>query len=346
MPRSRIIPMISASAAHRCNRAVAARLPTFNPAPGLRNAHAQTLYGTLARRSPDLMTRVEEWTTPDDDFVMVHIIDPPARGAPIALLLHGLEGSARSPYVRGLGRQLRALGYGVVAFEQRSCSGRLNRARRLYHSGVTDDLAFVIGRIGARWPGAPVFAAGVSLGGNQLGRWLGTEAVPDFVRAAALVSPPFDLTVSGPHMDRRQIGYVRYFLRTLIPKALAKERQYPGCLDPRLVRSARDFDRFDTHATAALHGFADAQDYYRTVSCGQYLFDVRTPTLLVAASDDPFNPGTTLPRRVAESSPFLLPCFLPRGGHVGFVGGRMTRPRYWLESAIPSFFEAHRVAEA
>lgn len=321
-----------------------ARLPEFSPAPGTTNPHVQTLYGTLFRKPPPLAYLPEEWTTPDDDFLVIHIVQA-AEPGPVAILLHGLEGSAQSPYLVGLGHRLSALGYTVVTLEQRSCSGRLNRARRLYHSGVTDDLDFVVRRSIERWPGRPLFVFGVSLGGNQTGRWLGTHEVPEAVRAAVLVSPPFDLLVSGPHLDRRGPAYVRYFLRTLVPKALAKERQYPGCMDRERVRASKTFDDFDTHATAALHGFVDATDYYRKVSCGQYLSQVRTPTLLVASADDPFNPGTTLPRRTADASPYLVPCFLPRGGHVGFVSGRATRPRYWLDEAVTTFFEAHRALE-
>ena len=97
--------------------------------------------------------------------------------------------------------------------------------------------------------------------------------------------------------------------------------------------------------TAALHGFRDATDYYRQVSCGRYLPAARTPTLLLAAADDPFNPGTTLPRRAADASPFLVPRFTARGGHVGFVGGRPLGPRYWMDDEIVRFFEAHRATE-
>ena len=336
--------MISEQTAARRKRQARARWSAFAPARGLGNAHVQTLYGTFFRSPPPLPYRAETWTTPDDDFLVVHVAEAATPG-PLAILLHGLEGSAQSPYVLGLGRRLRQLGYSILALEQRSCSGRMNRQRRLYHSGVTDDLDFVVRTAAARWPGRPIFVGGVSLGGNQLGRWLGTHRAPDAIRAAAIVSAPFDLTVSGPHMDRRGIAYVRYFLRSLVPKALEKERQFPGCIDREKVRRSKTFDAFDTHATAALHGFADATDYYSKVGCGQYLGGTRVPTLLLAAADDPFNPGTTLPRRVADASSYLVPCFTAHGGHVGFVAGSVRRPRYWMDDVICGFFEAHRVHE-
>ena len=245
-------------------RAVIERLefsPTF------RNPHLQTMGGTVTRRPDPLPARLEHWPTPDDDLLRVHVWEVDDEG-PVAVMLHGLEGSVRSPYLIGGARRLAAGGCSVVVMEHRSCGGPLNDARRLYHSGETTDLALVVERTCARWPGRPVLLWGVSLGGNQIAKWLGTETIPDAVRAAMVVSPPFDLVASGRQMDGQVRPYVAYFLRTLIPKAVAKERQYPGCLDAAAARRARTFQAFDDAATAPLHGFTSAEDYYRRVACG------------------------------------------------------------------------------
>jgi hypothetical protein len=310
-------------------------------APGASNPHLHTVYGTVFRRPPPADLQLEQWPTPDGDRLRVHVGRSPS-DRPIALLLHGLEGSARSPYIVGQARHLAARGYRPVVMEHRSCGGTMNQARRLYHSGETTDLDFVVRQLIQRWPGRPLFVYGVSLGGNQVAKWLGTHTIPDAVRAAVVVSPPFDLTVSGAHMDAKGWFYVRYFLRSLIPKALAKERQYPGSMDPVAVRTARTFEAFDTHATAALHGFADAQDYYRKSGCGQFLDQVRTPLLIVASEDDPFNPASTIPYRVVRESDYVLGLFPHRGGHVGFIGQSLLRPCYWLEDVTTTFFECVR----
>lgn len=315
-------------------------VPPFEPTRWLKNPHLQTVFGTALRRPPPVPDRrLERWSTPDGDALRVHVIDPPERGAPIALLLHGLEGSADAPYVRGMTAGLAERGFGVVAFDQRSCGGEMNRAPRLYHTGETEDLDFVVRGIVSRWPDHPVVAAGVSMGANQLLKWLGTAQVPDALQGAAAICPPFDLTVSGPHMDRRQRWYVAYFLRTLIPKALAKEQQYPGILDAARVRRALSFQTFDDAATAPLHGFRGAADYYRAAGCGRYLSGVQVPTLLLAAEDDPFNPPSTLPRRLVADHPALISRFTRRGGHVGFVSGSGRRPVFWTEEAVVRYFD-------
>ncbi len=312
----------------------------------LRWNHGQTVWGPFFRRKDLPPYRLEEIETPDDDFLRLHVLDGEP-GSPTALLLHGLEGSVRSGYNIGMAKLFSDAGWHVAALEFRSCGGVMNRAKRLYHSGETTDLAFVVDHLIGRDPSARVYIAGTSLGGNVTAKWLGESAdsVPENVVGAALLCPPFDLLRAGPHIDRLLGGaYVRHFLKSLIPKAIEKEAQYPGCVDIERVRNARTFEEFDTWGTAALHGFDDAFDYWRRVACGQFLSNIRVPTMLLASADDPFNPADTLPRDTAAESPYLYPQFTNSGGHVGFVYGPPWRPRYWAEEHIVRFFqllEAH-----
>ena len=309
----------------------------------LRNPHLQTLGARCVRRLEHRPLTLERWQTPDKDFLRIHSFSG-REDKPVALLLHGLEGSAQSNYIVGLTKRLSVLSWSVFVMEHRSCGGEMNRARRMYHSGETTDLAFVIDTLSQRHPSNPIYLAGFSLGGNQTAKWLGEsgDSVSPNLKAAAVVSAPYDLAVSGQRMDRGfHRAYVRHFLRTLIPKAETKERQYPGCIDMEAVRRSTTFEEFDTHATAALHGFRDAADYYDKVSCGQFLPGIRRPTLLISAADDPFNPSSTLPRESAAQSPFLHPLFPSRGGHVGFIRrARKHRVGYWAEEQIVRFFSA------
>jgi len=301
-----------------------------------RNAHVQTLGGAFGRRVPANPTVLEVWTTPDDDFLRVHgWAHPEPKG--VALLLHGLEGSAESPYIRSVSRALHERGLTVYVMEQRSCGGPMNRACRLYHSGETTDLDFVVRGLVERHPELPLTLFGVSLGSNQVAKWLGTHAAPSSVAGAVVVSPPFDLVASGAHMDGNSLTYVRYFLRSLIPKAVAKEAQFPGCLDLAAVRQATDFQSFDEHATAALHGFTGARDYYERSSCGRYLEGIQVPVLFIAAEDDPFNPGETIPKAQFEGSPWLHGLFPKHGGHVGFMGLGARGPSFWVDELAADF---------
>lgn len=287
--------------------------------------------------------RLERHDLPDGDFLRLWFADgDPA--APTVLLLHGLEGSRRSGYVAQVLAQAARARCNFVVLEFRSCGGELNRLLRSYHSGETSDLGFVVSLLCARHPARPLFVVGFSLGGNVLLKWLGEQGqrVPPQLRAAAAVSTPFDLEVAARHCDARYRGLIaRHFLRTLIPKALVKARAFPGVLDPRAVARCRTFAAFDDLVTAPLHGFRDAEHYWRSQSSAQFLPAIRTPTLLVNAEDDPLVPAKVLPRDAVAASPWLLAQFPAHGGHCAFVhGGGPWWPRRWAEAQVWRFFAA------
>ncbi len=146
---------------------------TFRPAWWLPDRHTQTLGARWLRSRLDLPFERERFELPDGDFVDLDfsIRQPRPAGEgrqPIVVVLHGLEGSARSGYAIELYRSLRDLGLHAVGFNFRSCSGELNRLPRLYHSGETDDLDRVVQRLAERFPDRPLGLAGVSLGGNVI----------------------------------------------------------------------------------------------------------------------------------------------------------------------------------
>lgn len=320
-----------------------ARSP-FRPAFWARSGFLQTVAAAYGRRARARDFVLQRWTLPDGDFVRMHFALATPE-APLVLLLHGLEGSRDSGYVRALLQAVRRAGWSFAVLEFRSCGGELNRLRRSYHSGETSDLGYVIERLRAAAPERAIYPVGYSLGGNVLLKWLGEccELVPEQVVAAAAVSAPYDLGVAARQCDARYGGlFTRHFLRTLVPKALAKGQQFPGLLDLAAVRRCRTFEGFDNLVTAPLHGFRDAEDYWRRSSCSQYLATVRVPVLLVGAEDDPLVPGAVLPHAEVKASPWLVPQFSPRGGHCAFVcGGMPGWPRRWAEAQVQRFFALH-----
>lgn len=312
----------------------------FRPAPGMRNAHVQTCWSSLLRPRPKAFSHRERLPLADGDTLSLHVAEG-LPGAPTVLLLHGLEGSAQSHYIANLALRFVRIGWSAVAMEFRTCDGRMNRARRMYHSGDTADVAAVLAHLRERWPRRSLYAVGHSLGANVLGKYLGERGAAAPLAGAALVSPPFALVDSCKALDTVLGGfYARRFLHTLLPKALAKERQYPRCLDARRVARCRTIWEFDDAATAPLHGFAGARDYYERCGCGQFLPRVAVPTLVLAAEDDPMNPAHTIPRRALRESPWIVPAIVRRGGHLGFLERRNGRLDWWAERTVLRFLRA------
>jgi len=256
--------------------------------------------------------------------------------APHFLLLHGLEGSSRSVYIQGILSILARHWFSATAVNFRSCV-RPNRRPRLYHSGETEDFDFVVRTMRSRLPHAKFAAFGASLGGNVLLKWLGEHSHQTDIAAAATISVPYDLGAGAVFMERGFGSlYVKNFLRSLKKKTREVVARHPEVtIDVARAIGARTFVDFDNAATAPLHGFTDANDYYVRSSSLGFLGRITTPTLCVSAEDDPFLPPDALARARAAASPAVEFIVTKRGGHVGFVGGRVPwKPVYWAEELV------------
>jgi uncharacterized protein len=315
----------------------------YSPAWWLPGPHARTIWGRFFRQTPPLETRVERWDTDDGDFIELVRLDADA-GRPHLVMLHGLEGTARSHYARGLFLEAARRGWAADLLLFRGCGNEPNRARRFYHSGETGDLDTVARRLFAADREAPFVFVGVSLGGNVLLKWLGElgDTVDRRIRGAAAVSVPFDLARACRYIDRGfSRVYQRHFLQSLRRKALAKLERYPDLASRERVEAARTLYDFDDVVTAPVHGFENADDYYARSSSIHFLDDIRVPTLLLSAYDDPFLPGEVLDEVVgiAASNPQIETEFLMKGGHVGFIAGQNPlRPFYYAERRVAQFF--------
>jgi uncharacterized protein len=319
--------------------------PAYEPPWWFRGRHLQTLWGPLLRRSPAPAVTRERWDTPDGDFVDLDWLS--AGRGPLVLLLHGLEGSSTSHYVRGLLREVAAAGGRAVVLNFRSCSGEINRRPPFYHSGDTRDLDWVVGRLAEREHGGRVGIVGVSLGGNVALKWLGElgDTAPAHVRAAVAISTPFDLAACAGVLDRGlpRVLYTRHFLRTLKAKLQSKRALLHGTVDFPTALRARTFTQYDRHVTAPINGFTDEQDYWTRSSSAGFLAGIRRPCLLINAENDPFIPAASLPRAAVAASRWLEARFIPTGGHAGFLerGGRS-----WAEREALAFLRRHLGAGA
>lgn len=292
--------------------------------------------------------RRERWDTPDGDFIDVDWVAPEAHSAadiepdatrPLLVLFHGLEGSSTSHYAHALMAYVRDIGWRGAVVHFRGCSGEANRLARAYHSGDSEEIDWILRRLCTR-TSAPLYAAGVSLGGNALLKWLGEQeaTASQVVSAAAAVSAPLDLMAAGHALGRGfNLVYTRKFLATLKRKSIAKLATHPQIYNAALVRSARTLRDFDNVVTAPLHGFRDTDDYWTRASSKPWLSQIKVRTLLVNARNDPFLPPQALPTE-REVSRFVTRDFPDEGGHVGFVTGAFPGRLDWLPRRIIDFF--------
>ncbi len=314
---------------------------TFCPPPWLRHGHLQTILRAVLPPLALAPGRVEALPLPDGDLLELSWHQP-SPDAPLAVLCHGLEGSADSAYMRSLSRVLLAAGWQTLAWSYRGCGRQPNRLPRSYHSGATDDLGAVVTHALHATTG-PLALIGISLGGNLILKYLAESPPPPRVRAAVAISAPVDLASCADVLDHHPANalYRRRFLNGLSRKATAKSRAFPHAvpsLDWAAIRSIR---AFDDAFTAPLHGFASAADYYARCSALPLLPRLTTPALLLSALDDPLLPPACFPTALAEAHPHLSLETPAHGGHVGFWQS-LVPSRSWMEQRTLAFL-SHQV---
>ncbi len=298
----------------------------------------QTIWAVTLDR-PDVEYRRERWELPDGDFIDLDWVDGPP-GAPLFVLFHGLEGSSDSHYARQLMDEAKRRGWRGVVPHFRGCSDEPNRLPRAYFAGDVEEIGYILGRLRQKESRA-MRVAGVSLGGNALLKWLESagEAARPVAERAVVISAPLDLPAAGAALDQGFSRiYTARFLKTLKAKALAKLDRYPLLFDREAVEAIDSIHGFDTLVTAPLHGYLDADDYWRKAASKPGLGQIRISTLLINARNDPFMPGEVLPTPDQVSDSVTLD-FPDTGGHVGFVSGPFPGNFNWLRSRVLGFLE-------
>ncbi|HEY3664021.1 MAG TPA: alpha/beta fold hydrolase [Chthoniobacterales bacterium] len=294
----------------------------------------QTIVGAFLRRGRRITFARERLELPDGDFLDLRWLRQGR--SRLAILSHGLEGSADQDYIRGMSAALADAGWDVLAWNFRGCGEEPNRLVRLYHSGATEDLRAVVDHAARSYSG--IALVGFSLGGNLTLKYMGEAPPHDSILAAVAISAPVDLAASARMLDRRWSNrlYLRRFIDSLVSKVEAKASRFPGEIDARGSRALRTFQQFDDRYTSRLHGFRDAADYWRQSSARQFLHRITKPTLLLNARNDPFLAPECFPFPEAWENPCLFLEAPESGGHLGFLefaGGLQP----WFEERVVEF---------
>jgi predicted alpha/beta-fold hydrolase len=317
---------------------------SFVPAAMLTNRHLMTIIGTKRpRRFPILQHAVErrEFQTEPDTRVVAYCHWQPDRlNRPTILIVHGLEGSADAGYVLGTASKAFAAGFNVLRYNVRSCGRTLHLSPKLYHSGLTVDLHFVVRELIERDRLPELFLIGFSMGGNQSLKFAGElgDDAPKQLRGVCAISPPIDLESCSRAIARPEnFIYEIRFLRSLHKTLREKNRHFPGAYDLNRLNGVRHLWDWDD-AMQPYNGFRDAKDYYNHASSLPFIPSIRVPTLLIHAEDDPFIPHEPFRDARIAANPQVRLLMTERGGHVAFFGQRQSdEDRAWAENRAIEF---------
>ncbi|MEM7027187.1 MAG: hydrolase [Pseudomonadota bacterium] len=313
----------------------------YKPPWWFQNKHLQTLFPAILRCTASIELIQEQFELSDGDFIdLFWTTNRTVKNIPIMIVLHGLEGSIKSPYTKGILSTIERNNWCGVLMHFRGCSGRHNRLARSYHSGETNDLHSLIIAIKERYPDSPLTAIGFSLGGNVLLKYLGEQQDQSLLSAAFTVSVPFDLADGASALGK---GFSRIYqwhlLKHIREKMKDKFKYQKSPIELTHIDKWNDFFTFDDRVTAPLHGFTGVNDYYTKSSSKQFLKKIKTPTHILHSKDDPFMSFASIPVENELSNSVTIE-LSEKGGHVGFFYLDKNKcPAYWAEKSFVDFMQ-------
>lgn len=307
---------------------------SYSPPFLLFNNHLETIFPSLLRKVSLIPYQRERIFTPDQDFLDLDWLKQGS--SKLIILSHGLEGNSSRPYIRGMAKAGYEKGFDILAWNYRGCSEEMNQQLRFYHSGATDDLHTVVMHsqsVGYR----EIYLVGFSLGGNITLKYLGERVVNDIIKKAVAFSVPMDL-----HASCKKIStpgnrvYANRFLKSLKLK-IERKAADRNDLDASKLHELHSLVDFDDAYTAPIHGFNSAVDYYTKCSSIHFASNIKTPTLIVNAANDPFLSKECYPTRLLANHTYVKFESPARGGHVGFAQFNKNG-LYWSEQRALNFF--------
>jgi predicted alpha/beta-fold hydrolase len=308
----------------------------FEPFPFLNDPHYQTIISSVFNFFFEPSSSQKLISLPDGDKISVEITTPKGWQPKdlTVLLVHGLCGSHKAPYLVRMVNRLEPLGIRAVRFNMRGCGSGRGLAKQIYHSGSSEDVFETIKALKKETPDSPILLIGFSLGGNivlKLAGELGSLG-PAFLKGVIAVSPPVDLYSSVLMIGHPENAiYERYFYKLLRSDVLYRHRKF-GLPRVHLPKDLKLYE-FDQLYVAPRCGFKDVHDYYARCSAINFIEDIDISCKILVAEDDPIISSFALDGYNLSSKVSLFKT--KKGGHMGYLGHpKDEKGFHWLDSLL------------
>ncbi len=319
------------------------QFPSFEVHPLLKNGHVMTVAAAFVPRRfeiPPAEARLFQVDAESRLLGHCHWQPGKRKDTPALVIVHGLEGSSDSNYMHGVAEKAFHRGFHVVRMNQRNCGGTEGLTPTLYNSGMSGDYRTVFEELSGGDGFEQIFLAGYSMGGNLVTKMAGEfgAAVPKALRGVCGVCPALDLAACADALERPDnFFYQRHFVTGLMARFGRKQKTYPERYHRDGLERIRTVRQFDDVITAPQFGYRDAQDYYEHASAKRVAAQIRVPSLMITAQDDPFVPyASFLAAKICEN-PAIRFVASEHGGHCGFISKHSGAERFWAEQRIVEF---------
>ncbi|KAL5226523.1 hypothetical protein ABZP36_014788 [Zizania latifolia] len=320
--------------------------------PWLASPHLQTLFLGISGRPPSFTYKRQLYTVRDGgtialDWLLAYdsndsdgILSKDS-STPLVVVVPGLTSDSAAAYVKHLAYSMARKGCNVVVSNHRGLGGVSITSDCFYNAGWTEDLREVINYLHHKYPKAPMFCVGTSIGANILVKYLGEEGENTPVAGAASICSPWDLVVCDRFISRKLVQ--RFYDKALAfglkgyaklhQPVLARLANWEG------IKKSRSIREFDHHATCAVAKFETVDTYYRHCSSASYVDNVAVPLLCVSALDDPLCTREAIPWDECRANKNIVLATTLNGGHLAFFQG-LTAGRLWWVGAVSEFLFA------
>ena len=322
-------------------------LATYSP-PFWMGGDLQTLWGVQMRPRPECAIEFTRryLQLADGGMIALDWLSKWQPGQPLLLLLHGLTGGSQENYIQHMAAAAEEHGYCVVVQTARGCNETELVTAKGFSACWTADVRastrFLRRTVG---DDTPFFAAGVSLGGSILARFLVEEGSACTLQGAALLCPSLDMRKSSQLLNTplNRLTYNRVLAGSLARYAKRHESTFklvPAIPYEQAVNATTVHD-FDAAVVVPSFGFDDVEHYYCESTTGPLLErHVGIPTLIAHAADDPICCPTAIPVDAHRANPNIIVAMTSTGGHVAWLQGMWPQGRSWVDEPLAQFFDA------
>ncbi|KAJ4536888.1 hypothetical protein HRR80_003794 [Exophiala dermatitidis] len=270
------------------------------------------------RSDPSLPERTTYFT--EEEFQDIASDD----NRPMLVMLHGLSGGSHELYLRHVLEPLVGEGgWEACVVISRGCSKTKITSSVLYNARATWDIRQTVKWLQKTFPNRPLFGIGFSLGANILTNYLGEEGSNCPLKAAVILSNPWDLEASNLALMRPWFNRNVYAatmgksMKRLFETHIEQVSKNPK-IDVDLVRKGKYLRDFDRNVQGPTWGYPTEGAYYRDASSIDSALAIRIPFLAIHAEDDPVTASEALPRQEVQQTPYGVLCTTPGGGHLSW----------------------------
>jgi uncharacterized protein len=301
----------------------------FVPPPWLRSPHTQSVLPSLKLRRPLLRRRARQLLAVTREHILdcgdgvrlmgLASLQPGDEPRPMAMLLHGWEGSADSLYMLALGSSLYARGYHVFRLNFRDHGPTHHLNRDIFHSCRLPEVVGAVRAVQDVFAPQSLSMAGFSLGGNFCLR-VAAKAPQAGIRLKRVVAV---CPVLSPKSTLRALEdgwfvYQQYFIGKWKNSLRIKQRCFPDRYNFADILRMKSLAHMTDVLVRRHSEYTDMSTYldgYAIV--GDVLAGLTVPSHVLLAAQDPIIPAVDAPQ-LAQSGNLAVQV-MPHGGHCGFI---------------------------